>query len=51
MSAEGLTFVDTNVLVYAYDVDAGTKHHRGRSELVRLWDTQSGAVSTLFFPG
>ena len=46
MSAEGLTFVDTNVLVYAYDVDAGTKHHRGRSELVRLWDTQSGAVST-----
>jgi predicted nucleic acid-binding protein len=40
------TFVDTNVLVYAYDADAGAKHRAAQSILVDLWNEASGAVST-----
>ena len=39
------TFVDTNILVYAYDADAGIKHERARAVLVDLWNTKSGALS------
>lgn len=40
------TFVDTNVLVYAYDADAGTKHQSARSHLQALWRNESGLTST-----
>lgn len=40
------TFVDTNVLVYAYDADAGSKHEQAQSLLVELWESESGVVST-----
>jgi len=40
------TFVDTNVLVYAYDADAGAKHESARSRLQALWQTESGLIST-----
>lgn len=33
------TFVDTNVLVYAYDADAGAKHQPAQSQLQALWET------------
>ncbi len=39
-------FVDTNVLVYAYDIEAGAKHETARSVLLELWETRSGAMST-----
>jgi predicted nucleic acid-binding protein len=39
-------FVDTNVLVYAYDVDAGPKHRAARSHLEALWRDESGRIST-----
>ena len=39
-------FVDTNVLVYSYDADAGQKHDTARSVLVDLWGSRTGAVST-----
>ncbi len=39
-------FVDTNVLIYAHDVDAGAKHTVA-AELVRdLWTTRLGVLST-----
>ena len=41
-----LTFVDTNVLVYAYDADAGAKHVAARSHLDGLWWNESGRIST-----
>ncbi len=44
MSAK--TFVDTNVLIYAHDVDAGTKHETARSTLRGLWDRRDGILST-----
>lgn len=40
------TFVDTNVLVCAYDADAGAKHESARTQLRTLWDDGSGVLST-----
>ena len=42
MSAE---FVDTNVLVYAYDTTTRPKHERARSLLERLWESGNGCLS------
>jgi predicted nucleic acid-binding protein len=44
MSAK--TFVDTNILIYAYDLDAGIKHDRAKACLQQLWNTCSGMLST-----
>lgn len=43
MSAK--TFVDTNVLIYAHDVDAKTKHGIAKEILRELWTERSGVVS------
>jgi len=40
------TFVDTNVLVYAYDRGAGLKHERALGLLEKLWADGSGVLST-----
>lgn len=40
------SFVDTNVLIYAYDVDAGDKHAVAVRILTELWSTQLGILST-----
>lgn len=40
------TFVDTNILVYAYDSSAGKKHEIARDILVDLWDSGHGLLST-----
>ena len=32
-------FVDTNVLVYAHDSSAGSKHERARTVVQELWDS------------
>jgi predicted nucleic acid-binding protein len=39
-------FVDTNILVYAYDQSAGLKHERARTLIEQLWDSGSGVLST-----
>lgn len=39
-------FVDTNILVYAYDVSAGEKHARARELMKELWNTGNGLIST-----
>src|SRR5215213_4962647 len=31
-------FVDTNILVYAHDVDAGPRHVAARDRVMALWD-------------
>ena len=38
-------FCDTNVIVYAYDRSAGTKHARARELMDRLWKDRVGALS------
>ena len=40
------TFVDTNVLIYAHDIDAKSKHEAAKSVLRDLWVERSGALST-----
>ncbi len=38
-------FVDTNVLVYAFDTSAGEKRARAQALLERLWQAGGGALS------
>jgi predicted nucleic acid-binding protein len=40
------TFVDTNILVYAHDLDAGNKHQTARKLVARLWESRRGVLST-----
>jgi len=39
-------FVDTNILMYAHDATAGTKHERAKALVERLWRDRTGVVST-----
>lgn len=39
-------FVDTNVLIYAHDLDAGLKHERAASIVADLWEKETGTIST-----
>ena len=41
-----VAFVDTNILVYAYDQTAGEKYQLARQLMEKLWDTGEGALST-----
>jgi predicted nucleic acid-binding protein len=43
MSAK--TFVDTNVLIYAHDVDARAKHQIAKALLRELWRQRTGVLS------
>jgi predicted nucleic acid-binding protein len=40
------TFVDTNILVYAHDADAGEKHSAAAQALAELWEYRNGIIST-----
>lgn len=42
----GKTFVDTNILIYAHDSDAGDKHLKARNVIKALWNDGCGALST-----
>ena len=39
-------FVDTNILVYAHDRSAGSKHQRARLLIEDLWKSGQGVLST-----
>ena len=45
MSGERV-FLDTNIIVYAYDRTAGRKHEIARDLLIDLWNAGGGLVST-----
>lgn len=40
-----LQFVDSNILVYAYDLAQGEKHDRAKELLLSLWESELGCVS------
>jgi predicted nucleic acid-binding protein len=40
------TFIDTNVLVYAHDTDAGARQATAKALLAGLWDNRNGSLST-----
>ena len=39
-------FVDTNILIYAHDLDAGIKHDSAVITLENLWEEETGILST-----
>jgi predicted nucleic acid-binding protein len=39
-------FLDTNILIYAHDMDAGVKHDAARSIVEKIWDDEAGIIST-----
>jgi predicted nucleic acid-binding protein len=45
-AAEGRTFVDTNILVYAYDVADEHRHPVASERLGQLWAHGTGVIST-----
>lgn len=40
------TFIDTNVLVYAHDLDAEEKHQKAVEIISNLWEEKNGVIST-----
>ena len=43
---EDKAFIDTNIIIYAYDVTAGKKHETARTIITDLWDSGLGVIST-----
>jgi len=39
-------FVDTNILIYAYDLDTGSKHTIAADLIQQLWHSGMGLLST-----
>jgi predicted nucleic acid-binding protein len=43
---EDRVFVDTNIIVYAYDVSSGEKHGKALEIMKALWNNGNGMTST-----
>ncbi len=43
---EDKVFIDTNIIIYAYDLTAGKKHETARLIITDLWDSGLGVIST-----
>ncbi len=43
--SEDRIFIDTNILVYAHDVDAGSKQRKAQNILAELWNKRTGVMS------
>ena len=43
---KGRIFVDTNILIYAHDLDAGPRHDIAASAIEELWANEDGVMST-----
>ena len=41
----GKTFIDTNVLIYAHDIDAKAKNEMAKAVLRELWSERTGVLS------
>ena len=39
-------FLDTNILIYAHDMDAGPKHDVATSITEEMWEDKTGVIST-----
>ena len=44
--ADAKVFLDANILVYAHDISAGTKHDVARDMMAGLWKRGGGVLST-----
>lgn len=41
-----MNFIDTNILVYAYDIKAKDKHEVAKNLVAECWNDRSGVIST-----
>ena len=39
-------FVDTNILIYAYDLDDQDKHQICKTKITELWNNANGVIIT-----
>lgn len=39
-------FLDTNILIYAHDMDSGLKHDVALSIIKKIWEEETGIIST-----
>ncbi len=49
MSVEQKAFIDTNILIYAHDIDAENRRETARRLLQKLWDEERGVISVQVF--
>jgi len=42
----GKIFIDTNILIYAHDLDAGSKNKISAEIILNLWENRRGIIST-----
>ena len=40
------TFIDSNLIIYAYDISAGKKHDIASKIMLDLWNSELGVIST-----
>jgi predicted nucleic acid-binding protein len=40
------TFIDSNLIIYAYDISAGKKHEIASKIMLDLWNSELGVLST-----
>lgn len=45
MNASSKTFIDTNILIYAHDIDAKEKHAVAKQALSEFWASRTGFLS------
>ena len=45
MSADSPALIDTNILIYAFDISTGQKHQKARALYDDLWASDGGYVS------
>ena len=44
-------FLDTNILIYAYDSEAGKKHQTAKDIVYGYWESGGALISTQVNPG
>jgi len=43
---KGKIFIDTDILIYAHDLDAGSKNEISADLMLNLWKNRMGIIST-----
>jgi len=44
--SENNVFLDSNILIYAYDISAGEKNEIAKNLVMELWNSRRGTIST-----
>ena len=45
MSEDNFQFVDTNIIIYAFDISTGEKHQKALTLVQNLWENENGCIS------